>query len=299
MKKKSIDAAYGTIKHYCGLLEIKEPPLYDVNTIVNSGPKPKNSIRDSVQRRFDEGKSETILNKPNKLGRLITLGGTSDLSRCKVIFTDLIEMSKYIKKLSKIDPNLRGVVKYRQRSGYVGVHLHTNINGVPCEIQLHTPLSNQITEIAHENFRRTRSFASLQERYQRDGLDYTETKKLKALKKDFDNRCKMEQELFGLLKETNDNFYGLDRIIEILSGIDTREKSNSHNENYPYDKALNQQLISKDGQLSQQKLTSAINTVHPYLPEPQAYLIGKAARPLEGKNVVKLVTVDPKTIENN
>jgi|GEM_PF-5909061 len=268
MKKGNEAYAEAVLEDVCGELNIDVPERINANIVIDPGAKTTDSILNNIERSFHSG-------RPTNLGNI------SDLTRCSVIGEDLTQVKDYIKKLREQVPCLHGVIKKQKFSGYIGVHLHTKMNGIPGEIQYSTPLFYRVKSVADENYRRTRLYSSLIEKSEREKLTKAEKIILEEQRKDFERRRAMEARLFKMLREVtgiDGNLPEIERMIQY-----TLKQSAKDYLPLPHASILNDwRLITRGskGKVDLNKLLKSTGILRPYIDIAQTELCKKAREPI-------------------
>ena len=79
-----------------------------------------------------------------------TLNDISDMARCSVLFNSYSDIPPFLKGLKQRIPSLTGYIS-RFPSGYRGIHLNFEIDGITVEIQLSTQRAWEVKQLT-ENF---------------------------------------------------------------------------------------------------------------------------------------------------
>jgi len=264
------------IEDVCGELGLAVPPPIDSGVVIDPGPKTADSIVENMERSIDEGRSAT-------------LSDVTDINRCAVIVPNYAAFAGTIKKLKQKSPCLRGGLKNRDVSLYVGFHFNGKSNEIPFEIQMQDPLLHRIKHyIADVNYRKTRRLTSLTIKAAREGLNKKEKELLITEQQEYEFRCKQERRLFTMLREAtdiNDHVEEISSLIKYCNGIGDVNCEPEGRE--PYSPLLHDwQYCDKKGNLDEPKLRRAIGVLNPYLVSEQKALCKRAKEPIRSCGVI-------------
>ena len=268
MEKKHFDGSYG----YDVLHKISEqsgiavPPLQDVHTVINPGPKTAKSIADNFIRYQHE--------QPP------TLGGVTDLTRCLVLFEDYPEIMQYI-----ATRKLGGKVKINENSGYIGIHGHDNNYNIPGENQITTPFAYQVKKVADRIYADIRSWTAYKNSINKRNLTKADKEMFEAKEADYYKKADMEKELFTMLRDVS----GIDKYTDEIKtelkryGGDNLDKSKT---NHGFDWLNEVYEIDEEGQIDEKKLKQVLGQNKNHIASAQSKLCNNVIAPLGKSKII-------------
>ncbi len=121
-------------------------PTEKFDVIQNPGAKTISSLIDKVKRNVE------IQGRKN-----FTLNDISDMARCSVLFNSYSDIPPFLKGLKQRIPSLTGYIS-RFPSGYRGIHLNFEIDGITVEIQLSTQRAWEVKQLTENFYTKWRGF---------------------------------------------------------------------------------------------------------------------------------------------
>lgn len=147
-----LSAQYAALREHFGG-EFKEPNLTHVHEydVANPEAKDMHDLFSKIWRVLSKKnlEDENYLNTHNPFDLI------SDNARCSVLLPDFTEAPMLLDKLMQ---ELGGKVKTHDRPDYKAFHLHTQKDGINCEIQVHTKETfalKQLTDLHYHKWRDT------------------------------------------------------------------------------------------------------------------------------------------------
>lgn len=118
-----------------------------------TGHKSATSIASRVQRDKDYYQSKGM-------SKTASVGGVADLTRCTMIIESFSQVPKILTELRQQLPSLQvSICDYINEGGYSAIHLKgLNEQGIPYEVQLHTPESFYLKQISEYEYAHWREF---------------------------------------------------------------------------------------------------------------------------------------------
>lgn len=132
-------------------LDLGEFKPHSISHIANPGEKTKQSTFDKIKRNVE------IFGKKD-----YTLQDVSDMSRCAVLLDSYEEVPIFLRSLKEQIPSLEGFIS-RFDSGYRGIHLNFEIDGINTEIQISTKEAWNVKEATELSYAKWRNFDQREE----------------------------------------------------------------------------------------------------------------------------------------
>ena len=86
-----------------------------------------------------------------------SLSDISDMARCSILFDSYKDIPNFLQRLKQNVPNVTGYIA-RFSSGYRGIHLNFEIDGITVEIQLSTKKAWEVKQLTEHCYTKCRSF---------------------------------------------------------------------------------------------------------------------------------------------
>ncbi len=286
--------------------------------IQNPGAKSIKSLKDKIQRKIEiEGNLD------------YKLADIRDMARCSVLLNSYRDIPQFLLQLKQKYPSLNGYIA-RFPSGYKGIHLNFNIDGITVELQLSTQRSWEVKQLTEYCYVKWRNF-NLKDRektireqeanlerlkenlktFREEGKD---VEKLQAeverldkyiidLKIELKNDLKMQKQENDMTRELYEELHSdgelasvEDEIESIFSSFSANLNSENKNNNSELNDIINNTFtLDEDGKVDSEELDYFVNKTYKVASSIQSTLIKNIDDILKLQN--KDVIIDDKILE--